>query len=101
MGQQAPFYLFTVFILTDATGDLRLPRGDVLDFVLIAAGVSVLTVLLWGYVSDIVGRRRLVMIGAAAMLVWSYPYWLLLDMRTTMLLLVAIVASLPIHDLQS
>ena len=99
-GQMAPFYLFTVFILTDATGTLRLARGEVLTGVLIAAGASVLTVLIFGFLSDMVGRRRMVMIGAVAMLLWSYPYWMLIGSRESMLVLIAIVASLPIHDLQ-
>ncbi len=101
VGQQTPFYVFTVFALQYATDTLKLNGGTALDFILVATGVSVLAVLLWGFLSDIVGRRRLVMVGAAAMVVWAYPYFLLLDTRSTMLVLVAIVASLPIHDLQS
>jgi MFS family permease len=100
IGQQVPFYVFTVFVLTYATDTLRFQQSQVLYPVLIAAAVSVLTTPLWGLLSDFVGRRRLVVIGAAAMLVWSYPYFMLLDMRMPMLLLVAIVASLPIHDMQ-
>ncbi len=101
VGQQAPFYLFTVFLLTDATGTLHLQRSDVLRFVLIASAVSVLTVLGWGYVSDIVGRKRLVMAGAVLMLVWSYPFWALLGTHVPVLVLLAIVVSLPVHDVQS
>ena len=101
MGQQAPFYLFTVFLLTDATGTLSLQRSDVLRFVLIASAVSVLAVLGWGYVSDVVGRKRLAMAGALLMLLWSYPYWALLGTHVPVLVLVAIVASLLIHDVQS
>jgi MFS family permease len=101
IGQATPFYVFTVFILSYATDTLKLRQSDVIDAVLAAAGLSVLAVLLWGFLSDMVGRRRLVMLGCVAMLVWAYPYFLLLDTRTPLLILVAIVASLPIQDIQS
>jgi MFS family permease len=68
--------------------------------VLIAAFVSLFTVPFWGYVSDLVGRRRLYMIGAAAMVVYSFVYFGLLDTAAPALVLLAIVLSLPIHDIQ-
>jgi MFS family permease len=100
VGQQTAFVLFTLFILGDAVGTLKLPRSGVLALVLLAAVLSVLAVLLWGFLSDVVGRRRLVMIGAVAMLLWSYPYWALLGSHVPLLVLVAILLSLPIHDIQ-
>ena len=99
VGQQTAFLLFTVFVLDDA-GALRLQRSGVLVLVLVTAAVSVVALPAWGFLSDVVGRRRLVMIGAAAMLLWSYPYWALLDSHVPLLVLVAVLLSLPIHDLQ-
>jgi MFS family permease len=100
VGQQTAFVLFTVFILGDALDALKLQQSGVLSLVLIAAAISVLTLLGWGFVSDIVGRRRLVIIGAALMLVWSFPYWALVGSHVPALVLVAILLSLPIHDAQ-
>jgi MFS family permease len=100
IGQQTPFYLFTVFVLTDATRPLGLRQDDALGAVLLAAALSVAAILGWGYVSDIVGRRRLVMLGAVAMLLWAFPYWALLGTRETALVLVAVILSLLIHDVQ-
>jgi MFS family permease len=100
-GQQTPFLLFTAFAVTYATGTLKLPEAQVMGYVLIAAGLSLVTVPLSGYLSDLVGRRRLVMIGAAVMLVWAFPYWTLLNTGVPVLMLAAIALSLPIHDLQA
>jgi MFS family permease len=50
--------------------------------------------------SDIVGRRRLYIAGAALMLVWSFIYWPLLDTRVSGLVFLAIVLAAPIHDIQ-
>ena len=99
-GQEAPFYLFTVFAVTYATSQLKFQQADVLRFVMIAAAVSVLTTLFWGFQSDRVGRRRLYMVGAAAMMAWSFAYWALLDQRVPLLVFGAIVVALPIHDMQ-
>lgn len=99
-GQQAPFYIFTTYILTYAVKTLKFKQGDVFNYVLVAAFLSLLTVPLWGYVSDLIGRKRMYLIGAATMLVWSFVYWPLLDTRVAGLVFLAIALSLPIHDMQ-
>ncbi|MEO3868682.1 MFS transporter [Nonomuraea sp. B12E4] len=99
-GQQAPFYIFTVFILTYATQTLGFASSDVYLYVIVAGIVSLFTVPFWGYISDVVGRRRLYIVGAAAMVVWSFIYWPLLDTRVPALVFLAIVLAAPIHDIQ-
>ncbi|MFC4008556.1 MFS transporter [Nonomuraea purpurea] len=99
-GQQAPFYIFTVFILSYATKNLGFSAGQIYPYVIAAGIVSLFTVPFWGYVSDRVGRRRLYIVGAALMVVWSFVYWPLLDTRVPGLVLLAIVLSAPIHDIQ-
>jgi MFS family permease len=99
-GQQAPFYIFTVFVLTYTTKNLGFDKNDVYTWVIIGAIVSMITVPFWGYMSDRVGRKRIYVAGAVAMLAWSYPYWALLDTRSTGLVVLAIVLAWPIHDMQ-
>jgi MFS family permease len=99
-GQQAPFYIFTVIVLTYTTKTLGFSSGQVFTWVIIGALVSMVTVPFWGYVSDRVGRKRVYAAGAVAMLVWAYPYWALLDTRSTGLAVLAIVLAWPIHDMQ-
>ncbi|SEF85920.1 Major Facilitator Superfamily protein [Nonomuraea solani] len=99
-GQQAPFYIFTVFILSYATKTLGFEPSQVYTYVIVAGVISLFTVPFWGYMSDLVGRRRLYIVGAALMVVWSFIYWPLLDTRTPALVFLAIVLSAPIHDIQ-
>jgi MFS family permease len=99
-GQQAPFYIFTVFILTYATKTLGLEASDVYLYVIVAGIVSLFTVPFWGYISDLVGRRRLYIVGAVAMVGWSFVYWPLLDTRVPALVFLAIVLAAPVHDIQ-
>ena len=97
--EQAPFYVFTVYVLNYGTSVLKFRQAEILTFTLVAAGVSLFTVPLFGYLSDVVGRKRLYMIGALTMLLFSFPYWAMLDSRVPALVLLAILLSLPIHDI--
>ena len=100
MSEQAPFYLFTVFVLTYATTVLKLTRTQVLNDVVIAALVGLITVPLFGYLSDRVGRRRLYGVGIVCMAAFAFPYFGLLNTRNSVLILLAVVISLMVHDMQ-
>jgi MFS family permease len=100
MSEQAPFYLFTVFVLTYGTTILKLTRGDLLNDTVIAASVGLITVPLFGHLSDRIGRRRLYGIGIVAMAIFAFPYFGLLDTKQSGLVLLAIVVSLIVHDMQ-
>ena len=99
-GQQAPFYIFWTYVLVYATGTLQMQRQDVLTDTLIASGVSLVTVPLWGYLSDRFGRRRTYMFGAVVMALFAWPYFALLDTRIPGLVLLAIVLAPVVHDIQ-
>jgi metabolite-proton symporter len=99
-GQQAPFYIFWTYVLTYATGPLGMQRQDILVDTLIASGVSLVTVPLWGYVSDRFGRKRTYIAGAIAMAVFAWPYFALLDTKIPGLVLLAVVLAPVVHDIQ-
>jgi metabolite-proton symporter len=100
MSEQAPFYLFITFVLTYGTKQLGLARGDLLNYTLVAAAVGLITVPLAGHVSDLVGRRRVYAIGIAGTAIFAFPYFGLLNTKTAGLVLLAIVLSLVVHDIQ-
>jgi MFS family permease len=99
-GQQTPFYIFTTYVLTYGTQVLGLPQSLVLEFVMLQALVSLVTIPLFGYLSDLVGRRRITAIGCAAMMVFPFLYFRLLDSRHPGFVFMAIVFGLPMQDLQ-
>lgn len=99
-GQQAPFYVFTTFVLDYGTRVLGQARQDMLNLVMVGSCMMMVTVPFWAYVSDRIGRKRMVMIGAAAMIPFSFVYFALLDSRQAGLMALAIVIALPVHDMQ-
>lgn len=99
-GQQTPFYIFSTYVLAYATQVLALSQALVLNFVMVAALISMGTIPLFGHLSDRFGRRKVTAIGCVIMVVWPFVYFALLDSKMVVLVLIAIVLSLPIHDLQ-
>jgi metabolite-proton symporter len=100
MSEQAPFYLFITFVLTYGTKELAMPRSELLNDTLVAAGVGLITVPLTGHLSDRFGRRKIYGIGIICTAIYAFPYFGLLDTRSSGIALLAIVLSLIVHDIQ-
>lgn len=99
-GQQAPFYVFTAFILDYGTRILGQDRQTMLTMVMAASCLMLMSVPFWAHVSDRIGRRRMMLIGAAAMIPFPFIYFSLLDTGVVWLMALAIMLSLPVHDMQ-
>jgi MFS family permease len=100
MSEQAPFYLFTSFVLTYGTTQLKLNRNGLLNDILIAATIGLLSVPLFGYLSDRFGRRQVYGAGIVGTALFAFPYFGLLNTKTSALVLLGIVVSLLFHDMQ-
>ncbi len=99
MSEQAPFYLFVTFVLAYGTKQLGLSRDSLLNDVLVAAAVGVITVPVAGVLSDRYGRKKVYGTGVVLMGAFAFPYFALLNTRNAGLVLLAIVASLFVHDI--
>ncbi|HYM03882.1 MAG TPA: MFS transporter [Stellaceae bacterium] len=100
MAEQAPFYIFTAFVFAYATGTLKMSRDLILIAVLAASVVSFITIPLSGHISDIIGRRKMYLIGAAVTGVFGFFYFGLLGTAVPAAVFIAIVLSLIPHDMQ-
>jgi MFS family permease len=98
--EQAPFYIFTSFILAFGTKDLGFGKNFMLYALLGAAAVSLFSVPFFGWLSDRVGRRRLYVLGALATGIFVFPYYALLETAVPALVVLAVVVSLIPHDMQ-
>jgi MFS family permease len=100
MSEQAPFYLFITFVLAYGTDHLGMSKDSLLNGTLVAAAVSLISVPLFGYLSDIIGRRLMYGIGIVCIGLFAFPYFGLLNTKVAGLALLAIVLSLVFHDMQ-
>lgn len=93
--EQAPFYLFTVFVITYCL-TLKVPKSVVLNGITFGAIIELGTIPLFGYLSDRIGRRVWYLVGCAIMLVYAYPYFMLLNTKDTGLITLGIIVSLAV-----
>ncbi len=97
--EQAPFYIFTTFILAYGVKDLGLSLNLLYVGLIITAVVSLVTLPTFGALSDRFGRKRWYMIGAVLMGIFAYPYFLLMKTGNPVIVIIAIVLSISVcHD---
>ena len=100
MSEQAPFYLFVTFVLSYGTDHLGLSKDSLLNDVLVAAALGLVSIPLFGHLSDRIGRRRMYGIGIVCIAAFAFPYYGLLNTKSSGLILLAVVLSLVFHDMQ-
>jgi MFS family permease len=99
MGEQAPFYIFTAFVFAYGIGTLKVSRDFLLVAVLTASVLSFVTIPLCGHLSDVIGRKKMYMIGAVTTGIFGFVYFGLLNTGSAALIFLAIVLSLIPHDM--
>jgi MFS family permease len=99
MAEQAPFYVFVAFIFTYGTTVLHSSRNMLLTAVLFAALLSTISLPLSGHISDLIGRKKMYLIGACTMGVFAFVYFWLLNSMIPAVIFIAIVISLIPHDM--
>lgn len=90
------FYVFTVFILDYATRTLGLPRSTILLGVAVASAIEIFTIPIFGIISDRTGRRPIYLVGTVLLMVLAYPYFLMIQTGSTVLVLLASVLGLSV-----
>ncbi len=96
-GENASFYIITAFVLTYAKEILLLPRSTVLNGVLIGSACHFITIPVFGWLSDVWGRRIVYMTGTVLMALYAWPFFLLVDTKSPLWIAVAISVGLVIH----
>ena len=99
MAEQGPFYVYAAFIFTYGTTVLHSSRDLLLTALLVATGLSVITIPLSGHISDRIGRKRMYLIGAVTMGVSGFIYFTMLNTLVPGWIFLAIVLSFIPHDM--
>jgi MHS family shikimate/dehydroshikimate transporter-like MFS transporter len=89
-------YLFPVFGLSYLTKTLGVPKGTALTGIMIAHGLSLLTIPLFSALSDRIGRRP-VYIGAALFgAAYAFPFFMLIDTKDPLIIALAFIPAISI-----
>jgi MHS family shikimate/dehydroshikimate transporter-like MFS transporter len=99
VAENGPFYILTVFVLSYITAELGLEESTGLIGVLIAAAIGLFTIPFFGALSDRVGRRPLYLFGSVFLLLFSFPFFWLLNTGVAPLVWLAIILGVNVgHD---
>lgn len=98
--EQAPFYVFTVFVYTYGVTALKFQRQFLVYAVSAAALISFVAIPLFGHLSDRFGRKPIYMIGIALTAVWGFAYYGLYSTAIPIVVFITIMLSLIPHDIQ-
>jgi MFS family permease len=100
MPEQAPGYIVATFIFTYGTTVLGQSRDFLLSAILVQAFLGFVWVVIAGYLSDLVGRKKMYMIGCVISGLFGFVYFGLLDTQVPSLIFLAVALGLlPIMTL--
>jgi MHS family shikimate/dehydroshikimate transporter-like MFS transporter len=88
------YYVFATFGLTYMTTQLGLPRSVALAGVLIASAIELITMPLFGALSDRIGRRPVVLTGAVIMVAMAFPFFWLVGTGSPLAVIIACVITI-------
>ena len=83
-----------VFVIAYATGKLGLPRAAILNALLLATALTLITIPLYGWLSDIIGRRAMFLASCVFSVLFAFPLFWMLDTRDMTLVTLAIVLGI-------
>lgn len=90
------FYVASVFILDYATRTLGLERWVILTGIAVACAFELVTIPIFGVISDRTGRRPIFLAGTVLLMVLAYPYFLMIETGSTALVILASILVLSV-----
>jgi len=89
-------YILTIFVVVYATSKLDLQRQLLLNAIFIAALVEVITIPLFGWLSDMTGRRIFYFVGTVFTVCFAFPLFWLLHTKDPQTIVLTVVAALSL-----
>ncbi|MBV8508548.1 MAG: MHS family MFS transporter [Xanthobacteraceae bacterium] len=87
-------YMLTVFVVLYATTKLNLPKQIMLDAVLYAALLELISLPLFGWLSDRIGRRPMYILGALFTIAFAFPLFWMLESKSVALIITAVMIAM-------
>ena len=99
MGEQAPGSIYHAFVFTYGLTVLHSSRDFLLTALITSQALSCLTIPMAGHWSDLLGRKRLYLLGALLAGAFGFVYFMLMNTAVPVWMFVAIVLSYVPRDL--
>jgi MFS family permease len=93
LAEQSPGYIFNAFIFTYGTQVLHASRDLLLTGLITTTALGFMWVTVAGWLSDVIGRRQMYIIGCIFVAVFTFIYFALLDTRVPVLMFIAVALS--------
>jgi MFS transporter, MHS family, shikimate and dehydroshikimate transport protein len=87
-------YMLTVFVVVYATTKLELPKQTMLDAVVYAALFELISLPLFGWLADKIGRRPLYILGALFTILFAFPLFWMLETKSVALVTLAVMIAM-------
>jgi MFS transporter, MHS family, shikimate and dehydroshikimate transport protein len=87
-------YMLTVFVVVYATTKLGLAKQMMLNAVTYAALLELITLPLFGWLADKVGRRPFYILGGLFTIAFAFPLFWMIDSKSTALIFIAIMIAM-------
>jgi MHS family shikimate/dehydroshikimate transporter-like MFS transporter len=87
-------YMLTVFVVVYATTKLGMPKQLMLDAVMYAALLELVSLPLFGWLSDRIGRRPLYILGALFTIAFAFPLFWLIESKSATLVYIAVMIAM-------
>ena len=84
-------YIFLAYLLAYGTAVLKLSRSFMLGVVIVGSVVWLVSIVVAARWSDRVGRKPVYLVGSVLLVVWAFPFFLLLDTAVPALIVLSVV----------
>ncbi len=96
IAETAGYAVSVTFILSYLSSQKLADRPTTLTALMIAAALGIVATILWGALTDRVGRRPVYLLGTALTVAWGVPLFLVVNTGTAIAIVIAFVVSYTI-----
>lgn len=91
------FYILISGVLSYGVSNVGLEHSEIILYTLIAISTQVITIPLFGALSDRIGRRKMYLVGTVLMGIWGFPLFLLIDTGSGTMIVLSLMVAFTIH----
>ncbi|MDF9751999.1 MFS transporter [Arthrobacter sp. ES3-54] len=100
LAESGGFYVIVTYLLSYIVANKLVDRQTGLTGLVLAAAIGVVATILWGRLTDSIGRRKLYIIGTAGIILFGFPMFLMVNTGVPFLVILVYIIGLPIlHDM--